>query len=148
MSELEAMLDSYRALDLHKMRYELEVLSAIRDWAIKSLSLGYEVGDRVEIVVPYPQVQAKDGNNGWHAYREALAMGQSGVVREISFNVRRRKWQTLVAMDRCWSVVDDAFGKPLSRHWRGPEEECPEGFELYKESVKCFSFDAHWVAKV
>src|SRR5690242_2952535 len=96
-------LSTLKGIDIAAIDREVHQLLAIKAWALKSLRLDYEVGDRVEIVSWEPQAKAKERSSGWYTYREALACGQTGVVTEILFNRFVGSWQVLVLMDRCWS---------------------------------------------
>lgn len=149
MSEdgLKRELATLKGVDLDAMDREISNLLAIKEWALASLRLDYTVGDRVEIVTADAAAEASRRGSGWYAYREALRMGQTGVVREIKFNAFVNRWQVHVAMDKAWSVSEDGLGKPYKRYWDGPEDECPEGFIFAEERPSVFSFGVHWVAR-
>lgn len=142
-------LSTLKGVDLAAMDRQIHQLLAIKAWAVNSLHLGYEVGDRVQIT-SWEAANAASKGSGWYPYREALAIGQQGRVEEISFNAHSGKWQTLVALDRCWGVGEriGCVGLATYRYWYGPEDELPEGFEQYKVKEKVFSLNAHWVGPV
>lgn len=144
---LKQALATLKGVDLDAMDREIANLLAVKEWALSSLRLDYGVGDRVEIVTADAAAKAAQRESGWYPYREALRVGQTGVVREIKFNRFTNRWRVVVAMDRAWSVGEDGVGKPLKRYWHGPEDECPDGFEFYKEEPSVFSFGVHWVAR-
>lgn len=146
MSTLEDLV----ALDLAGLKREHTYLTAVRDWARASLGLDYSEGDRVEIVNPRPS-QSKDG---WQCYAEALAIGQSGIAGDISFNSYANGWYVLVGMDRTWSTHQRGQHVPTVRIWNGPADEIPEGYEptydlkKYPEGkVKHFAMPVSWVKK-
>lgn len=139
-------LSTLKGVDLAAMDRQIHQLLAIKAWAIKSLRLGYEEGDRVQII-SWEAANAASKGSGWYPYREALAIGQEGRVEEISFNAHRNKWQAMVALDRCWGVGEKlgTGGLETYRYWYGPADETPDGFEQYKVKEKVFAFNAHWV---
>lgn len=138
--------------DLSRTRTELRQLLEIRDWAVRSLGLDYQINDRVVICSEEPAAVGA----GWEAYSEALAIGREGIAREISFNSFAGKWQVLLAMDRAWSTHIER-GRKTTRYWKGPASETPEGYEPptdYDQNVhpygkiKLFAMNVHWVKKL
>lgn len=117
------VLDMIGSVDTGKIRYEVETLRKIKAWALDHLGVDYKVGDRVKIVQPIPT------DNGWHHYREALTVGATGAVEEISFNGIYGYWQAMFVPDREWSVSEDLSGGRVRRYWNGPAIETPDGFE-------------------
>lgn len=142
------ILDDLVALDLAELKREHTYLTQVRDWARASLGLDYTTGDRVEIINPKPS-QSKDG---WRCYAEALAIGQSGIAGDISFNSYANGWYVLVGMDRTWSTHTTGLGEITGRYWNGPPSETPEGFKPAYDrdkhpegKVKHFSMPVSWV---
>jgi hypothetical protein len=156
VTSIDDTLVALQGLNLQQLRYEVETLRATKVWAMTQLGVDYQPGDRVTITSPDPAWQADDRNSGWHPYRESLAVGQTGIAGEITFNASRDRWQTLVGLDRAWSISTNGWGGSarLVRHWRGPAREAPDGYELYdgweqrhpEGQVKWFAMDARWVA--
>lgn len=151
MTAADSALDAITAIDTHTIRAEIENLRAIRDWALRQLNLDYQPGDRVVITSTAPSGQ----RGGWARYSEALAPGQTGIAREIEYNQYNGAWQVLVGMDRTWSTSKHDDGT-VTRHWNGPTDETPEGFEppspFNQEHhpdgrVKHFAMDVSWVRK-
>lgn len=151
MSGLDDLLKALETLpgDVD-LRYELRTLRAIRAWAIEQLGLDYEPGDRVVICSPEPSTRG----GGWTHYSEALAIGQTGIATKIEFSLSSNAWYVTVGMDRAWSVSDN--GEKVTRHWRGPADLTPEGFEPPSEfdqeyypngQVKHFYMKTAWVKK-
>lgn len=150
MSNLDdflAVLDSTRP---HELRAELKTLQGIRSWAIEQLGLDYEVGDRVTIVNPRPSQTM----GGWTHYREALAVGQTGIVARFGFDVHKKEWYIIVDLDRSWSLSEGPQGE--KRYWNGPAHLTPEGFEPpsrydrehYPEGkIKSFYMNPYWVTR-
>lgn len=144
MSALTKVLEHLTSLDVQSLKSEVEDMRAIREWALASLGLGYQTGDRVQIVSPMPS----QTGGGWACYSEALSVGQTGVAGGISFNRFASGWYVLVGMDRSWSTHDRS--RSVLRFWNGPADECPEGYELPsgyppEGKVKNFSMPVDWV---
>jgi hypothetical protein len=146
-----SMIDELVKFDLWEVKRDVDRLREIEKWAIASLGLDYKPGDRVEIIHPRPS----QSTHGWFAYREALAVGQTGIAGEISFNQYshggRGAWHVLVGLDRCWSVDKRGDGQ-IVRYWRGPAAEVPEGFTVVpyyppEGKIKWFSLAVSWVQK-
>ncbi len=121
MSKAEDVIDTLLAADLAAVQRELRQLRAIRDWAAKQAA-DFGPGDRVTIAEPLPC------NDGWAPYREALALGATGVVQAIDFNQHRDRWYAEVVLDREWSV-GTLHGGRVVRWWHGPADETPDGME-------------------
>lgn len=122
MSQLDDLLKAIDTTRSGDLRHEIENLRAIKAWAIQQTGIDYEPGDRVVIVSSRPSTTGR----GWHHYREALAVGRTGVAGEITFSDFHDRWYVLVGMDRAWSVHDGPGG--AIRYWKGPAELTPEGF--------------------
>ena len=139
-------LSTLKGVDLAAMSRQIHQLLAIKAWAIKSLRLGYEEGDRVQII-SWEAANAASKGSGWYPYREALAIGQQGRVDEIYFSEAHYQWRVLVALDHCWGVGEKlgTGGLETYRYWYGPESERPEGFEQNKVKEKVFMMNARWV---
>jgi len=133
MTDLRHTLDALNALDLQRVRYELETLEAIRDWAMQQLHIDYRPGDRIVIVDDRPSSVGRE--HGWYTYREALAPGQTGTAGPIRFNTASKTWNVEVCMSRTWTVEErDTHGpngvdRTLIRHWNGPASETPDGYQ-------------------
>ena len=130
------------------LKYELETLQAIRQWAIDQLGLDYEEGDRVMIIHPRPS----QVGGGWAHWSEALEIGQTGIAGELKFDKRKGEWYLIVGMDRAWSVSDFS-GK---RYWHGPAHLTPEGYEPPSKhdqehhpdgQTQWFHMDPSWIQK-
>lgn len=146
MSYINDMIEALDSTRIGDLRSELKNLQAIKAWSIGQLGLDCQPGDRVTIVSEQPSSTGR----GWAAYSEALALGQTGIAGEITFNEYANRWQVDVGLDRCWSTHDDR------RYWKGPAELTPEGFippDDYDQKtwpngrVKHFSMDVSWVRK-
>lgn len=151
MSALTQQLEHLSTLDVIGLKSEVENLRAIKEWALRSLGIDYETGDRVQIVSPEPSSRG----GGWACYSEALSQGQSGVAGAISFNQFSGHWYVLVGLDRGWSTSTRGYGATLrtERYWWGPADQMPEGYERYafdppEGKVKYFALRVDWVAKV
>jgi hypothetical protein len=135
-------------IDLQKLKEELFRLRELERWARGNLPIDYKEGDRVEIISPKPSVH--NSGSGWYIYREALAIGQTGIAGEIKFSPygTHPGWYVLFQHDHCWSV-HERFNAPLKRIWDGPSDEVPEGYTpSYKmDRTKNFMFDISWVRK-
>lgn len=141
------VLNTIANVDTGNIRYEIETLYKIKEWALQHLGVDYRSGDRVKIVQPIPT------DNGWHGAREALHVGARGVVREISFNGAWSYWQALFVPDRDWTVSE--WGSGVRRYWHGPAIETPDGFEQpskydqehHPEGKRhSFAFRVEWLA--
>lgn len=141
-------LDALRSLDFHSLEYELQRYQGIRDWAIKSLDLGYGVDDRVQIVSPIPGL-SKDG---WRPYAECLGVGSTGVVKRIEFSLSGKRWVADFVPDHEWATSSGQ--KEVTRYWHGPVDETPDGYEPpssyeaehYPLGRKhTFMFDVEWL---
>ena len=160
---MSAIDDAFGALtsnNLQQIRSEVANLRAIKAWSLKQLGMDFEVGDRVAIVDDQPSSVGR--NSGWYAYREALAVGQTGIAKEVFFNDSHGIWQVEVAMDRTWTIDErDAFTghgyqTVYTRYWNGPADETPEGFVAPSKfdqercpggKVKHFYLNVRWLAK-
>lgn len=154
MSAADETVAALRSINLQALAAEVENLRAIKAWAMARLDIDYRPGDRVVIVSSAPS----EAGGGWKHYREALAVGQTGIVGEIEFDAYRNRWGVLVGMDRTWSVREHGWGAGvrLVRHWNGPVDETPDGYEspsAYNQErhpggrVKHFYMDVEWLAK-
>lgn len=149
MSKLEDLIESTK--DWNDLRLELENLQAIVKWARESLNLGYEEGDRVQIVSPRPS----QSDGGWKIYSECLSVGQTGVVKRIFFSKYHGRWFVDFMPDEEWTVhAGWRAGDPERRHWHGPVDKTPEGYEppskfdveTYPEGRKHkFMFNPEWL---
>lgn len=148
---MSAILDELVALDLRELKSEVDNLRAIKTWALANLGIDYTAGDRVRIVSPEPSSRG----DGWACYSEALAVGQTGIAGEITFNrwAKTPHWDVLVGMDRCWSTHERDWGdRQTVRYWRGPAAEVPPGFTVPdgyppEGRAKWFSMRLSWVTK-
>lgn len=143
---LDDTLAHLEALDHTKLKYEIRRLQAVYSWALERCGVDYRTGDRVVIAADFPR------NNGWAAYREALARGATATVREIEFNEYSKAWQATIVLDREWSVGREGG----VRYWNGPAAETPDGMEppsvseqeQYPEGRKhTFSLRVEWLRK-
>jgi hypothetical protein len=103
--------------------YALRKADQIKAWCLRSLD--FKVGDRVRIAQP---VYDPDRSPRWAPYREALAVGRTGIVHDIDFNPYSGEfggWSAAVKLDHEWSVSD---WKGCTRWWSGPAETTPERF--------------------
>lgn len=104
--------------------WQIEKAEAIKAWCLRTI--GFKVGDRVQIV---EDVVPHDYNSGWRCYREALAIGQTGIVTDIDFNPhsfnREGAWYAMVRLDHEWSVGSQ---KHEPRYWHGSVSTTPPGF--------------------
>lgn len=135
MSELDdlvSMIDAFKGQPIRSALYEIEKLREIRDWAIKSLGLDYQPGDRVQIVTP-PDIGK---NSGWRGYEEVLAAGRTGTAGEIHFV--RDQWYCDLHVDRGWScserqvpdtLIPGRWNTVTDRYWWGPADETPPGMK-------------------
>lgn len=146
------ILDDLVALDVRQLKAEFDQLQAIREWALDNLGLDYVAGDRVEICHPRPS----QSTDGWKCYAEALAVGQTGIAGEISFNSHAKAWCVLIGMDRTWSTHEQGSWREQTvvRYWNGPLAEMPEGhlptydLDKYPEGkTKHFFMRVDWVRK-
>lgn len=153
MTAVEDTVAAIKGLDLQALQSEVNELRAIREWALAQLDVDFTTGDRVVIT----SLRPSQVGGGWEVYREALAVGQTGIAGKIYFNQNSKRWQVLVGMDRAWSVHESGrFDDPkMTRYWRGPASETPEGFEPPSEydqqrhpegRVKHFALDVTWLA--
>jgi len=162
----DSALDALERISVSKMQAEIAELRAIAAWARNRAGIDYEVGDRVVIASEEPSRRAshkrhKDGTmSGWYRYREALAVGQTGIVRDVYFSARRQAWCVNVGLDRSWSIDEthDWLNNTTTyeRRWKGPVAELPEGYVLpcaydvehYPDGeMQVFFMDADWVRK-
>jgi hypothetical protein len=143
-------LGALRSLNLRDLDYELRKYQGIRDWAIRSLNLGYDVGDRVQIISPVPG----RSEDGWKAYAECLRVGATGVVSRIEFNLHHGSWDAMFTPDVEWATSDYMGGK---RWWHGPVDATPEGYEPPSDRDAerhplgrrhTFAFRVDWLAPV
>lgn len=136
------------------LRLELKELNAIKDWARRSLNLGYDVGDRVQIINSEPS----QSEGGWHQYRECLEPGQTGFVKKIFFSVHHDRWLVFYMPEREWKVARwPSNGRDIiRRYWHGPVDQTPYGYEPpsdydqkhYPEGRKhTFMFNPEWLEK-
>jgi hypothetical protein len=116
-------------LDIRDLRYELEKLRALREWALDRAGVDYEEGGAVRVRSGYAVARLnKDGSpNGWWHYRECLAGGALGTVTRIDFSPHQMAWYAGFRPDREWSVSETG-GKTV-RRWHGPVADTPEGYE-------------------
>lgn len=162
---VDEILDALQRVNASALRTSIENLRAVEKWARERAGINYEVDDRVVIVSSTPQLRASTkrnlrngGVNGWYRYRESLAVGQSGVVRQIYFSAYHNAWHCMVALDRAWSIDEDTDGLGVvtktERRWKGPVSELPEGYVLpsaYDVShyphgqLQNFALEASWL---
>lgn len=160
MSAIDDAFGALTDINLQEIRSEVTNLRAIKAWSLKQLGMDFEIGDRVQIIDDQPSSVGRE--SGWYSYREALAVGQTGIAEEVFFNASHGIWQIDVAMDRTWSVHDrDVFTgrgyeKVYTRYWNGPASETPEGFDAPSKfdqekwphgKVKHFFLNVRWLAK-
>jgi hypothetical protein len=145
-------LDEVLDIDMSRFKEEVSYLRAVEAWARASLRLDFTEGDRIEIVDPTPS----RNEDGWHAYREALAVGQTGIAGEIKFNQYSKNgkggWQVLFMHDHCWSVHAKNALHPerdLTRYWSGPADQIPDGYTPASRMnrTKNFMFPVEWVRR-
>lgn len=155
-SPIDQLVTALEATNMQQLRAEMANLRAVKAWALAQLDIDFHVGDRVVITSPEPS----QVGGGWHHYREALAVGQTGIAGEITFNEARGIWQCLVGMDRTWSVHERETWPPpaspvVTRYWNGPADETPEGFEPPRAydrehhpngKIKRFAMNVAWLA--
>ena len=89
LGDLIAWLDK---LNIQDLRYELEKLRALREWAFEQAGIGYEEGGKARIRDGYavPRLNKNGSANGWWHYRECLAGGATGTVARIDFSPHRK----------------------------------------------------------
>ena len=160
MSTLRDTLTTLAGLNHQALRHELDTLEAVRDWAMEQLGVDYRIGDTVVITDDTPSGVPRD--NGWYPYREALAPGRTGTVRDITFSTTRKRWYADVAMTHTWSVHErdhhgrDGLTHTHTRYWNGPADETPDGHEppsAYDQEhhpngkTKLFFMNVTWLAK-
>lgn len=139
------------AIDQGALRWQMKKLRAVREWALRRINIDYREGDRVVICHDIPT------DNGWYAYREALAEGATGVVTEIDFNPFSDDglgaWHATVVLDRAWQVGELHDGV-TKRWWKGRVADTPPGMEppgrfdqqRYPDGKrKAFSLRIEWV---
>jgi len=107
------------------VRWEVQKLHAIKDWALARLGINYKIGDRVSIKAGYevPQHFADGTAHGWWPYHECLVPGATAIVKDIDFNAVHGYWYADIVLDR-----EFAWNDYLKAHnWHGPIGETPEG---------------------
>jgi hypothetical protein len=122
MSTVDEILDMISGIDTQKLRYEIKNLRAIRDWALQRTGVDFIEGDRVVIA----EDLGIKPDSGWWQYRETLAKGQTGIVKEIGFNEWHSYWYAGFFPDQEWSI-SSFHGE--RRHWHGPRDATPEGYD-------------------
>lgn len=151
MTSVDDAITAIKSFDLQAIQAEVDELRAIRTWALEQIGVDFTAGDRVVIRSSKP---SKVGH-GWASYREALAIGQTGIAGEPYFNQSCQRWQVLVGMDRAGSIHESHDGT-VTRYWRGPADETPDGYEppsAFDQErhpngvVKHFALDLAWIAK-
>lgn len=143
-TEIDKIFDFLGAVNLSPAIREISELEAIKEWAIDSLGLDYAPGDRVRICSEVPWETADERNSGWYPYRYSLTRGREGIAGDIKFSAYHKKWGLNVGLDRCMSITDPPFN---DKHWYGPEEDTPDGFEFIREEIHWFHMNVHWVQK-
>lgn len=152
MNTLDEILDTLRNIDTQTVKFEIDTLRAIRDWALQQTGIDFAEGDSVLI--------AEDLNigpdSGWWHYRETLAKGQTGIVKEIGFNGYHKYWYASFVPDREWAM-NSSLTEDVKRYWHGPPDATPEGYhppskyeaEHYPEGRKhTFSMNVKRLRKV
>lgn len=147
---IDEVCEALNSIDQSSLRWQVKKAHAIKEWALRQLGIEYVVGDQVQIVWQVPT------QNGWHAYREALAEGATGTVVDIDFNPYsdegRGAWHVDVALDRAWQVVES--GGEVKRYWKGRADKTPDGYEPPSKfdqetypngKTKIFSLRVEWV---
>jgi hypothetical protein len=153
LDSLVSFFDGFRGQPTVEALNEIKKLREIREWAIGQLRLGYEPGDRVQILTP-PEISP---SSGWNGYQEALAAGRTGTAGDLHF--LRGQWYCDLHMDRAWSVSRrprDGHPDEIYRYWKGPVAETPDGmvppseFDIGRHPeglVKVFMFRAAHLGK-
>lgn len=140
------------------LKYEIETLYGIKDWALRNLGIDYKEGDRVKIVSDEPS--SVDRNSGWYQYREALAVGRTGRAGAISYSAYNKLWHVYFITDTAWSVHEEMLwngeASNVRRYWKGKYEDTPDGMtppgdydrEHHPDGKeKLFSMRLDWLAK-
>lgn len=152
MTTVDEILDTISGIDTQKLRYEIQNLRAIREWALKQTGMDFVEGDRVVIA---EDLDIKPDSGWWH-YRETLAKGQTGIVKQIGFNDWHSYWYASFVPDQEWAITSWPTDAVL-RYWHGPREATPEGYnppsdyeaEHYPEGRKhTFSMNVKRLRKV
>jgi hypothetical protein len=148
MSQLDKLLDVVAQADAGVLREEIDNLRGIKAWAISTLELDYEVGDKVVICSWDAQMACKEG---WKAYKDAFEPGKIiGTVESLKFSSYGKPgWYIDVSFDRLFRE-NGLYGTKEKYIWLGPESEKPEGMrQHYKPegTTKVFMFPPHWVKK-
>lgn len=117
IADLESLLTAVRAVQHVSLKEELGALRREAAWARTQLPI--QEGDSVRIVARIPT------DNGWHPFREALAVGATGTVTRLNLSSTSNTWRADVVLDRCWSYAADL----QKRFWRGAAADTPTGYE-------------------
>lgn len=100
--KLDALIEwaDARPTSLTDHLFEYRILKEIEQWARAQVHV--QPDDRVRIALPIVVNQAT--NPGWWAWRDALAVGQCGTVKDLDFY--GGKWRAGVVLDEEWCVDD------------------------------------------
>lgn len=132
IKSFDDLMGVLKSLSRTDLRYEVEKVQAIRQWALDQIGVDYAVGDKVRIKDGYRMRQHfSDGDrNGWWQYRECLVPGATATVTGVDFNAFHRYWYASIVLDREWSVGDNPDTCRYDvRHWHGPVGDTPDGME-------------------